>query len=141
MARRRRLFRAFVKLHVRLYELTGGAVGSRVGRAPVLLLVHRGRTTGTLRTTPLLYLADGESLVVVASYGGAPRDPDWFRNLEANPDAEVQVRRERRPVRARRATAEERERYWPQLDAMYGQYASYRRRTDREIPLVVLEPR
>ena len=97
------------RIHVRLYRLTGGVLGGHVGRMPVLLLTTTGRRTKKQRTTPLLYLADGDRLVVVASYGGAPQHPAWFLNLEATPDVEAQVRRDRRRVRARVATAEERE--------------------------------
>jgi deazaflavin-dependent oxidoreductase (nitroreductase family) len=129
------------KIHIRLYRLSGGAIGGRIGRAPVLLLTTTGRKTGQRRTAPLLYLADGERLVVVASNGGAPRHPAWFLNLEATPQAEVQLRRDHRPVRGRQATAEERKSYWPQLVAIYRSYDSYQRRTSREIPVVVLEPR
>jgi deazaflavin-dependent oxidoreductase (nitroreductase family) len=107
----------------------------------VLLLTTRGRKTGKERTTPLLYIADGGSYVVVASNGGAPRHPAWFLNLQAEPDAVLQVRGDRHRVRARVAAPEERDRYWPQLDAIYRWYASYRKKTTREIPLVVLEPR
>jgi len=137
----RAFLRAFSSIHTHLYELSGGTIGARVRAAPVLVLTTRGRRSGKLRTTPLLYLTDGERLVVVASNGGAPRNPGWFFNLEAHPDAVVQVRREHRRVQARRATAEERDRYWRQLVAIYPAYESYRAKTSREIPLVVLEPR
>jgi deazaflavin-dependent oxidoreductase (nitroreductase family) len=136
-----RLFRGTVWLHVRLYRLSGGRIGGHIGKAPVLLLTHRGRRSGTIRTTPLLYLSDGERIVVVASYGGAPRHPDWYLNLEAGPSAEIQTGQTRRPVTARTATPEERDRYWPQVVAMYSSYESYQRKTEREIPLVILEPR
>jgi deazaflavin-dependent oxidoreductase (nitroreductase family) len=145
MTARERVLRTIVgplwKLHVRLYELTGGTVGGRVGRAPVLLLTTTGRRSGQPRITPLLYLEDGERLVVVASNGGHPRHPAWFLNLESGPDVDVQVRRGRRGMRARRATPEERAAYWPRLVAMWPSYESYQRRTSREIPVVVLEPR
>jgi deazaflavin-dependent oxidoreductase (nitroreductase family) len=136
-----RLFHVAVSLHVRLYRLTGGKVGGHIGRAPVLLLTHKGRRSGTIRTTPLLYITDGERLVVVASYGGAPKHPAWYLNLEANPSAEIQTGNTRRPVTARTATPEERTRYWPQVVAGYRSYESYQRKTEREIPLVILEPR
>jgi deazaflavin-dependent oxidoreductase (nitroreductase family) len=138
---RRMAQRLVCGLHVRLYELSGGAIGGRVGRAPVLLLTTRGRRTGRLRKTPLLYATDGDRLLVVASNGGAPRHPAWFLNLEANPEVEAQVRSQTKRLRARAASAEERERYWPLLLSLYPRYATYRSRTSREIPLVVLEPR
>jgi deazaflavin-dependent oxidoreductase (nitroreductase family) len=133
---------------VRLYRLTGGRVGGtwRVGAGwrrpvPICLVEHRGRRTGKLRTTPLVYLRDGEDVVVVASQAGRPQHPLWFRNLEADPDVTVQVRRERVPMRAHTAGAEERARLWPRLVALYPDYDSYQSWTDREIPVVVLEPR
>ena len=107
----------------------------------MLLLDHVGARSGTERTSPLLYVKDGEDLVVIASKGGYPKNPAWFHNLRANPDTTVQVGGERRPVHARVATAEERERLWPQAVAAYGGYEDYRARTEREIPLVILEPR
>jgi F420H(2)-dependent quinone reductase len=136
-----RLFKTGVALHVRIFRLSGGRVGCHIGKAPVLLLTHEGRRSGKVRTNPLLYLADGDRLIVVASYGGAPRHPSWYHNLVANPSVEVQIRKTRRPMTARTATPEERAAYWPQVVALYGGYDSYQRKTDREIPLVVLEPR
>ena len=134
-------FKLLGGLHSKVYGLTGGGVGGRMGKAPVLLLTTTGRKSGKGRTNPLLYLEDGDDLVVVASKGGAPEHPAWFLNLEAKPDVEVQVKRDRRPVQARRATPEERERYWPKLNEMWEQYDSYQRKTSREIPVVILEPR
>jgi F420H(2)-dependent quinone reductase len=106
----------------------------------MLLLDHVGARSGTLRTSPLLYVPDGENLVMVASKGGFPTNPAWFHNLRANPVTYVQVGPERRRVRARVATPEERERLWALAVAVWPGYEDYRARTDREIPLVVLEP-
>ena len=108
--------------------------------APVLLLTTTGRKSGKKRTIPLLYLEDGVNLVVVASNGGAPRHPAWWSNLCANPEATVEIGHRELRVRAREASPEEKERLWPRLVAMYGPYQSYRRRTDREIPIVILRP-
>ena len=131
-----------VKGHVLAYRATGGLVGHRVpGAPPMLLLDHVGAKSGKHRTTPLAYLGDGEDLVLVASKGGSPRHPAWFHNLRAYPDTTAQVGSERRAVRARVATAEERARLWPKVVQMYGGYRHYQRRTEREIPLVILEPR
>jgi deazaflavin-dependent oxidoreductase (nitroreductase family) len=131
-----------VKGHVLAYRATGGLVGHRVpGVPPMLLLDHVGAISGTHRTTPLAYLGDGEDLVLVASKGGSARHPAWFHNLRANPDTTVQVGSERRAVRARAATSEERARLWPKVVEMYAGYRHYQRRTEREIPLVILEPR
>ena len=125
-------------LHNGLYRLTGGKVGGRMGKAPVLLLTVAGRKTGKLRTTPLLYGRDADSLVVIASVGGAPKHPAWYLNLRGQ-EAEVQIGRERRRVRARNAEGEERERLWAQMVATYPPYESYQRKTERRIPVVVLE--
>lgn len=129
-------------LHTKLYRVSGGLIGHRFpGSPPMLLLDHIGAKTGTQRTTPLLYLADGDDLVIVASKGGYPQHPSWYHNLRAHPDTEVQVGPERRAVRARVASPAERERLWPKAVAGYGGYATYQRRTGREIPLVILERR
>jgi deazaflavin-dependent oxidoreductase (nitroreductase family) len=100
-----------------------------------------GAKSGVKRTAPLLYIRDGDDVVIVASKGGFPKHPAWFHNLRANPDTTVQIGSERRPVRARVATPEERERLWPEAVAAYRDYARYQQRTDREIPLVILERR
>jgi deazaflavin-dependent oxidoreductase (nitroreductase family) len=107
----------------------------------MLLLDHVGAKSHVKRTTPLLYAVDGQNVVIVASKGGYPQNPAWYYNLLAHPDTTVQIRAERRPVHARAASAEERERLWPLVVAVYPSYESYQQRTNREIPLVVLEPR
>jgi deazaflavin-dependent oxidoreductase (nitroreductase family) len=107
----------------------------------MLLLDHVGAKSAALRTTPLLYVEDGEDLVLIASKGGFRQNPAWFHNLIANPDTTVQVGSERRPVHARVAAPEERDRLWKLAVEGYPGYEDYRARTDREIPLVVLEPR
>jgi F420H(2)-dependent quinone reductase len=132
------------KLHTALYRMTGGVIGHRspIGRfPPMLLLDHVGAKTGTKRTTPLGYVPDGDRVVVVASKGGHDRDPAWVRNLMVHPDTTAQVGRERRRVHARMATPEERERLWPKAVEINPGYATYQRKTSRQIPLVVLEPR
>jgi len=108
----------------------------------MLLLDHVGAKSGTKRTAPLLYVPDGDDVFIVASKGGFPKHPAWYHNLMANPDTEVQIRGERRPVHARVATPEERERLWPMAVKSYRGYADYQARSKgREIPLVVLERR
>ncbi len=128
-----------VGVHTRVYRLTGGIVGHRFpGAPPTLLLDHVGAKSRTTRTTPLTYIEDDPDLVLVASKGGHPRHPAWYHNLRANPDTTVQIGREQRAVHARVATPEERERLWPTVLATYAGYGDYQRRTDREIPLVIL---
>lgn len=128
--------------HTWIYRASGGLVGHRFpGAPPMLLLDHVGAKSGVKRTTPLVYVKDDPDLVIVASKGGHPRHPAWYHNLRANPDTSVQIGTERRTVRARQATPEERTRLWPKALATYGGYAGYQQRTGREIPLVVLERR
>lgn len=130
-------------VHTVLYRATGGFVGQRIPglKAPMLLLFHVGAKSGQPRTSPLLYIPEGDDYVIVASKGGYPRNPAWFHNLRAKPDAAAQVGSTVRPVRARIATGEERERLWRRAVELYPPYAEYQKRTEREIPLVVLEPR
>jgi deazaflavin-dependent oxidoreductase (nitroreductase family) len=136
------LLRRLMAGHAAVYRASGGLIGHRVpGFAPSLLLDHVGAKSGKRRTSPLVYGVDGENLILVASKGGYPTHPAWFHNLMANPDTTVQVGSRRRPVHARAATAQERERLWALMLGVYGGYEDYRRRTDREIPLVVLEAR
>jgi F420H(2)-dependent quinone reductase len=129
-------------LHTLIYRLSGGWVGHRflVG-PPMLLLDHVGARSGKKRTTPLVYGKDGPNLVLVASKGGYPKNPGWFHNLMAHPDIEVQVGTERRKVHVRQATDDERTRLWPLMVRVWPGYDDYRKRTDRKIPLLVLEPR
>jgi deazaflavin-dependent oxidoreductase (nitroreductase family) len=136
------VLRRLTGVHTTLYRATGGLVGHRVpGGPPMLLLDHVGAKTGTRRTSPLAYVRDGRDLVLVASKGGFARHPGWFHNLEAHPETTVQVGSERRAVRAREATPAERERLWPLAVEAYPGYDGYQERTERTIPLVVLEPR
>lgn len=132
----------FLKVHQWLYETTDGRIGASLGNRPMLLLRTVGRKSGLPRTAALLYVRDGDSYVVVASKGGAPENPGWLHNLVSTPDVEIQVGRERIPVRARIAEGEERTRLWARADQVnQGQYDAYQSRTSREIPVVVLDPR
>ena len=130
----------FTQMHVRVYRATGGRVGHNYKGAPVALVDHVGRKSGKHRTSPLIYLADGDNVVIVASFGGAKRDPVWWPNLKAAPRTTVQVGSERRDVVARQATPDEKRRLWPQLVAIYPPYEDYQRKTERDIPVVLLEP-
>lgn len=129
------------KLNVPVYRLTGGRAGAKVGKAPVLLLTATGRKSGQPRTVPVVYLADGERLVVIGSNAGHGNEPAWSLNLKANPDAEVEVGRSRRKVRARVATGEERADLWRKHNEQYAGFDDYEARTDRDIAVFVLEPR
>jgi deazaflavin-dependent oxidoreductase (nitroreductase family) len=134
-----KLVKAFVDLNVRVYRLTSGRLGDKINGAPVLLLDHVGRTTGRVRTTPVLYLRDDADLVIVGSRGGSDAMPAWFLNLMSSPSTTVQVGSERRAVVAAEATPEEKQR-WPRLVELYDEYAVYQQRTKREIPVVILSP-
>jgi deazaflavin-dependent oxidoreductase (nitroreductase family) len=137
---RAKLVNAGVNMNVQLYRLSGGRLGNKVKGAPVLLLDHVGRKSGVKRTTPLLYLADGDDVAIVGSRGGSDAMPAWWFNLMASPDTTVQIGRERRRVAARQATPEEKAELWPRLCEMYPDYAVYQRRTDRDIPVAILSP-
>ncbi|MDP9494180.1 MAG: nitroreductase family deazaflavin-dependent oxidoreductase [Actinomycetota bacterium] len=132
--------RSMSRLHRSLYRVTGGRVGTRLVNNDMLLLTTTGRRSGRPHTVPLLYLRDGETLVVFASYGGRHRHPAWYLNLVADPEVEVQVGREHLRARARTADPGERARWWPRAVDAYGDYAAYQTRTDRVIPVVLIEP-
>jgi proline iminopeptidase len=126
--------------HVRRYQETGGKVGHVWRRgATILLLTTTGRTSGEKRTVPLIYVADGPRYVIIASKGGAPEDPGWYKNLAKTPEVELQVRDEVFRARARKTEGEERARLWPKAAASWPDYDEYAKRTSREIPVVVLE--
>jgi deazaflavin-dependent oxidoreductase (nitroreductase family) len=133
--------RAASAVHGGLYRLTRGRLGRRIGKAPVLLLTTTGRRSGARRTVPLLFLEDGDGWVVVASNGGRPEDPGWWRNLSAAGVAEVQVGGRRAAVVASETGPAEREQLWPRLTAIYPAYDSYREKTSRTIPVVRLRPK
>ena len=128
------------RLHSSVYRATGGKVGGRLLGSPVLLLTTTGRKSGRPRTIPLLYLPDGENLVVVASNGGTAGDPAWRLNLVDDPEANVEVGGRKLRVRAEEAEGEERRRLWRRAVRMYGAYQQYQERTDRRIPVVFLRP-
>jgi len=137
----RRLLTALSRAHVALFRASGGRLGGRIaGGAPVLLLTTTGRKSGKQRTTPLLYLADGDRYVVIASVGGAPKHPAWYLNLRDNPSATIEVGRRKLAVTATTASAEERARLWPLAVQIYAGYADYQAKTSREIPVVILAP-
>ena len=126
--------------HAAVYKLTGGRIGGKSQGAPVLLLDHVGRRSGKQRTNPLICTEDGRDLIVIASKGGIDRHPAWYLNLKANPETSVNWRGENRRVRARDATDSERDRLWAKMVEVYAPYDAYQRRTERRIPVVVLEP-
>jgi proline iminopeptidase len=126
--------------HVKRYRETGGEVGHiwKEG-STVLLLTTKGRKSGEPRTTPLIYARDGDRYVIVASKGGAPEHPGWYENLSKEPTVELLVLDDVFPARAHVAEGEERERLWAKANEVWPHYAEYQEKTDREIPVVVLE--
>jgi deazaflavin-dependent oxidoreductase (nitroreductase family) len=128
------------RLHRWAYVATGGLIGGRIGRSRILLLTTRGRRSGQPRVTPLIYLPHDQNLVVIASNAGDYAAPQWWRNLQHEPRAHVQVGREQFDVTARLATNAERPKLWRLAVASYPTYETYQRRTDRQISVVVLEP-
>lgn len=124
-----------------VFKASGGRLGAKFMRgAPVGLLTTTGRKSGAARTTPLIYLADGERIVLVASQGGMPRNPLWYDNLAAQPDVAFRTPAGERRYRARTANATEKAALWPKLVTIYRDYDDYQKRTDRDIPVVVLDP-
>lgn len=127
------------RIHRALLRAAGGRFGGRM-QGPILLLTSVGRRSGKPHITPLLYLDHGAGWAVIGSYGGDPRDPQWWRNLKANPTGTMQIRSAKIPVRARETLEEERERLWTGFVEMFPGYLEYEKRTTRRFSIVVLEP-
>ncbi|MQA17058.1 MAG: nitroreductase family deazaflavin-dependent oxidoreductase [Pseudonocardiaceae bacterium] len=126
--------------HVRRYVETGGAEGHEwKPGVPTLVLATTGRRSGQPRRTGLIYGRDGEDFVVIASKGGAPEHPAWYTNLQADPQAAIQVGEDRFQVLARTADVDEKARLWPQMARVWPDYDTYMRKTDRDIPVVLLQ--
>ena len=134
------LLKYFARAHIWVYRRTNGRLGARLLWFPAALLTTTGRRSGEPRTTPTLYLRDGDRVIWPASFGRRAENPTWYLNLKENPAVQVQIRAERLALSARDATDEERTRHWPPLTRMYPPYRGYREATDRIIPLVVCEP-
>jgi deazaflavin-dependent oxidoreductase (nitroreductase family) len=137
---RLRVVNLFTRLNVIAYRASGGRLGGRMQKAPVCILHTVGRKSGKRRETPLLYLADGDKVVLVASAGGRETSPAWYHNLRAMDAAEVEILGRRTRMTPRLASAEERAGYWPKLNEIYSDYDAYQARTKREIPVVVMSP-
>jgi F420H(2)-dependent quinone reductase len=130
----------FARAHIWVYRRTNGRVGAKLLWFPAALITTTGRRSGRPRTTPTLYLDDGDRVILPASFGGRDADPAWYLNLESNPEVHVQIRSRHLDLKARDATDDERNRYWPRLIKMYPPYRGYRQAADRVIPMVVCEP-
>ncbi|HEY7891499.1 MAG TPA: nitroreductase family deazaflavin-dependent oxidoreductase [Solirubrobacteraceae bacterium] len=128
--------------HAKVYRASRGVIGQHIPGLPEMcLLDHVGAKSGVSRTTPLVFARDGENTILIASKGGYQKNPAWYHNLKANPDTTIQIGSKLMPVHAREATPEEYDRLWGLAVDVYGGYEAYRRRTERKIPLMVLEPR
>jgi deazaflavin-dependent oxidoreductase (nitroreductase family) len=125
--------------HVQKYIETDGEVGYLWNGAPILILTTTGRSSGKESSTPLIFGEDGDNVVIVASKGGAPEHPGWYRNLTKTPEVEVQIKGDRFRARTRDAQGEERDRLWRRMNGIWPHYDSYQEKTEREIPVVVLE--
>ena len=136
-----RWLRRLGKLNVPVYRLSRGRLMNKISGAPVLLLTTTGRRSGQLRTTPVIYMREGESFAVIGSNAGNPKTPAWAHNLTANPDAEIQLRSARQPVSARIVDGDERAQLWRQMNAQYSGFDHYDALTTREISVFLLEPR
>jgi F420H(2)-dependent quinone reductase len=127
-------------MNTRLYRLTGGRIGGRYDAAPVLILHHVGAKSGERRETPVVYMADGDDIIIVASMGGMPKNPSWLHNVRANPEVTVEIRGERRTMTARVVSEPERQELWPRLLEMWPAWEDYQARTERPIRVVRLTP-
>ncbi|HKC27356.1 MAG TPA: nitroreductase family deazaflavin-dependent oxidoreductase [Jatrophihabitans sp.] len=143
----RRVIKVMSRVNTRLYRATGGRIGKswRIGAGfrkpvPICLLTTTGRKTGQPRTVPLCFLQNGKEVVLVASQGGLPTNPQWYYNIASDPAVHIEVGKYRSDYLARVATSEERAHLWPRLVDMYADYAAYQSWTDREIPVVICEP-
>jgi deazaflavin-dependent oxidoreductase (nitroreductase family) len=139
---------AWIQTHLDRYIATDGAegylwdakLGGGEGMLPTLLLTTTGRKSGKAQTMPLIFGEHGKSHVIVASKGGAPQHPAWYLNLQANPTVQVQIKGRKFTARARTTTGAERSALWSQMVKLYGPYELYQTKTDRQIPVVVLDP-
>jgi len=133
------IVRGLSTIHTFVYRTTNGRVGRRLVNNDMLLLTTVGRSSGTDHTVPLLYLRDDDRLIIIASYGGRPKHPEWYRNLRSHRQASVQILGDRFGVEATTMAERERSEWWPQIVEAYGDFAVYQSRTDREIPVVWLD--
>jgi deazaflavin-dependent oxidoreductase (nitroreductase family) len=123
------------------YEASDGTDGGELDGRPVIILTTRGASSGALRKTPIMRVVDGDSYIAIASYAGNPRNPAWYYNLSANPDAEIRDGADRIPVRSREVSGDEKVRIWSIADAGNPAYARYRELAGRDIPVLLLEPK
>lgn len=136
-----RVWKLITRANMLAYRATRGRVGGSFDGAPACILHHRGAKTGAARETPLVYLPDGDRVVLIASMGGIPSNPAWYHNLRADPDVAIERNGTREPMTAREAEGEEREALWARVVEMFPSYADYQARTERRIPVLICAPR
>ena len=134
------MFKLILKVAVFLYNVSGGRIGGKLGKLPVLLLTTTGRKSGKQRTLPVNYTMDGPAYVVTASAGGADKHPGWFFNIRSNPQATIKVKDKQIKVTAEIAEPEKKAELWARLVAISPNFAGYQKRASREIPMVILHP-
>jgi len=134
------LLKTFTRINVWIYRLSGGRLMNKLAGDPICLVTMTGAKSGRRRTIPLMYVPDGDSLLLVASQGGAPTHPTWYYNLMAHPDITVEQGGRVRSLRARRVSGDEKARLWPICVSHYAPYEQYQQRTDRDIPVFRCEP-
>ena len=134
------MLKLILRVIVFLYNVSGGRIGGKMGKVPVLLLTTTGRKTGKKRTLPLIYIMDGSAYVITASAGGADKNPGWFFNIRSNPQATIQVKDKHIKVMAEIAGQEKKSELWARLVEVAPNFAGYEKRTSREIPMVILHP-
>ena len=134
-------WKQITRFNVWIYRRTNGRIGGKFDDAPLCVLHHVGAKSGQARETPLTYMPDGDRVILIASYGGAPKSPSWYFNLKAHPDVEIERFGKREPMTVHQADAAERAELWPRITSMYPGYGDYQTRTDREIPVMVCVPR
>ena len=137
----RRFVKFFSRMNLFVYKMSGGRLMSSASGRPIMLVTMKGARSGRLRTIPLMYVPYKDGVIIVASLGGAPKDPVWVNNLVANPDIVVQYQGEKMKLRARQVDDAEKAAVWPICVEHYHEYDDYQKRTDRKIPVFVCEPR
>ena len=135
------LIRLFAQLNASVYRISDGRIMGKFGDSPICVVRMQGAKTDRWRDVPLMYVPNGEGVILVASLGGAPNNPVWYHNLVAHPDIEVLVKDHSRKLRARVASAAEKAKVWPKCVAAYPPYAAYQKKTTRDIPVFICDPR
>jgi deazaflavin-dependent oxidoreductase (nitroreductase family) len=137
----KKFLKVYSRVNVWVYKKSGGKYGAKFqGKAPVLLLTMRGRKSGELKTTPLIHIANGDDVVLVASQGGMSKDPIWYLNLQADPSVEITVGNKSRKMVARNATDQEKQELWGLICSVHPDFQAYQDRTERNIPVMICSP-